>query len=61
MTPDYKQDAPAGSGSDTFPRRLKAAIDFAAVTARLKPCPFKAESKWGHYAEIEPRRKAVTI
>jgi hypothetical protein len=28
-----------------LPSAAKAAIDFAALTARLKPCPFKAKSR----------------
>jgi len=32
-------------GRRTLPQRLKAAIDFVALAARLKPRPFKAKSK----------------
>jgi len=46
---DYKRDEGWASGSLAVAWRLpsaaKAAIDFAALTARLKPRPFKAKSK----------------
>jgi hypothetical protein len=34
----------AGQFERSIPAAAEAAIDFAAVTARLKPCPFKADS-----------------
>ena len=57
------QSLPSRLRKKYFPRRsltsaAKAAIDFAALTARLKPRPFKTKSKPEFFRSLLEREKA---